>query len=130
MGAPGAQRHAWLTATVPVLALACAPSSATVHTVHTVHTVQPSDGIGDACTPRGPMRTLTGKLIVRPFGKGSDGAVLVARGGEQWVLSYRASGPLLELRGRRVEITGRACDKDGEAIAGPHFATTTVGLTP
>ena len=67
------------------------------------------------------MMTLRGRLIVRPFGKGTDGVVLRVSPREQWILSYRAEGLLAALAGRRVEVTGRACDKQGEALAGPHF---------
>lgn len=87
-------------------------------------------GSGLGCEPRGERLTLEGRLRVKPFGKGTDGAILKTGPGREefWVLSYRAEGPLLELDGERVVATGQACDKQGEAIYGEHFNLET--LTP
>jgi hypothetical protein len=73
------------------------------------------------CTPKGEALTLRGRIRVEPFGKGTDGALLDEDGGEAWVLSYRAEGVLLQLDGVDVEVRGRACDKNGEALSGKHF---------
>jgi hypothetical protein len=83
---------------------------------------------GYGCTPRGETLTLRGTIIVRPFGKGADGVVLRADTDREWILSYGAEGVLLEFAGDRVEITGRACDKGGQAMFGDHFDLAT--LTP
>jgi hypothetical protein len=77
-------------------------------------------GSGPGCTPRGEVLTLSGTIAVRPFGKGSDGALLVTSAGE-WILSYRAEGALLDLRGARVVARGRACDKQGASLGGAHL---------
>jgi hypothetical protein len=73
------------------------------------------------CEPKGEVLTLRGRIRVEPFGKGTDGALLDEDGGEDWVLSYRAEGVLLQQDGAHVEVRGRACDKNGEAISGKHF---------
>jgi hypothetical protein len=76
---------------------------------------------GMGCTPSGEPTTIEGELVVQPFGKGSEGARLVASDGA-WVLSYRAEGPLRELAGKHVRVRGRPCNKRGEAVSGRHFA--------
>ncbi len=53
----------------------------------------------------GEPLTLSGTIVVRPFGKGTDGAVLKTDGGE-WVISYRADGVVLALRDKRVAARG------------------------
>ncbi len=73
----------------------------------------------------GEPLTLSGTIVVRPFGKGTDGAVLKTDGGE-WVISYRADGVVLALRDKRVVARGRACDKQGEAISGEHLDLLTL----
>jgi hypothetical protein len=77
-------------------------------------------GNGPGCTPRGELLTLSGTIVVRPFGKGTDGALLATSDGE-WIISYRATGVLLEARGERVVARGRACDKQGASIGGAHL---------
>ena len=81
-----------------------------------------SDNWGDSpCVPRGPELTLRGRIQVKPFGKGTDGVLLVAEDGASWVVSYRAEHALLGLDGKWVKARGRACDKQFEAVAGRHF---------
>lgn len=70
--------------------------------------------------------TLRGRIQVKPFGKGTDGALLVVDRGDLWVISYRAEGPILALDGREVSARGRACDKQFEAIGGPHFDVASI----
>ncbi|MBZ5710480.1 hypothetical protein [Nannocystis pusilla] len=84
------------------------------------------DGAG--CRPHGDLVELKGVIVVEPFGKGIDGARLVAADGERWILNYGARGVYRELDGKRVTARGRACDMQGEAIMGRHFdpATLTV----
>jgi hypothetical protein len=84
------------------------------------HVFSDNFGGGAGCAPRGAEMTLRGRVEVRPFGKGTDGAVLKTADAE-WVVSYRAQGPLLTLHGRQVIASGRACDKQGEAVSGKHF---------
>jgi hypothetical protein len=84
---------------------------------------------GMGCTPKGDELAVTGALVVRPFGKGTDGAVIQADDGE-WILSYRAEGALLDLAGTRVTVRGRACDKQGEATAGRHFDAASIVAAP
>jgi hypothetical protein len=72
------------------------------------------------CSASGPEQTLRGVVRVAPFGKGTDGAKL-DDGHQRWVLSYRAEGALKQLDGKRVEAKGRPCNKEGQAIMGPHF---------
>ncbi|MFO7566335.1 MAG: hypothetical protein R6X02_27070 [Enhygromyxa sp.] len=79
-----------------------------------------------SCVPYGKELTLRGRIVVRPFGKGTDGAVLQVSAQEVWILTYRAQGVLLELDGAFVEVTGRACQKQFEAIAGEHFDLATL----
>lgn len=83
-------------------------------------------GSGPGCAPFGETRTLRGRLVVRPFGKGSDGVMLRVHPQERWILSYRATGVLRRLDGKRVEVTGRACRKEGEALYGDHFDLETL----
>jgi hypothetical protein len=73
------------------------------------------------CAARGEPLTLRGRVRVEPFRKGTSGALLDEDGGEAWVLTYRAQGVLLQLDGAHVEVRGRACDKQGEALSGKHF---------
>jgi hypothetical protein len=99
-----------------------------------VYRFTPADnwGSGLGCELRGERLTLRGRLRVKPFGKGTDGAILKTGPGREefWVLSYRAEGPLLELDGERVVATGQACDKQGEAIYGEHFNLETLRRAP
>ncbi|MCA9713573.1 MAG: hypothetical protein H6713_07130 [Myxococcales bacterium] len=81
---------------------------------------------GLGCVPRGEALTLRGTVLVRPFGKGTDGVFLRVAGGERWIVRYSADGVLRELAGARVIVTGRACDKQGEALAGPHLDIETI----
>lgn len=90
-----------------------------------VHHFSDNWGSGLGCTPKGPVLSLEGTVVVRPFGKGTDGAVLATEG-EAWVLSYRAEGVLLELNGKPVVARGRACDKRGAAVFGPHLDLATL----
>jgi hypothetical protein len=92
------------------------------------HDVSGSYDGGAGCTPRGDTVELTGELVVEPFGKGTDGARLLTADGERWILAYRAQGPLREHAGKRVAVRGRACDKQGEAIAGRHFDAVTLSV--
>src|SRR5262245_52409833 len=84
-------------------------------------------GDGPGCTPKGEELALEGTILVRPFGKGADGAVLKTNT-DEWVVSYRPTGALLEMRGKRVVARGRACDKEGQSVVGKHFDLRT--LTP
>lgn len=77
------------------------------------------------CTPSGPELSLRGIIKVRPFGKGTDGAILKTGSGD-WVLTYRAEGVLLELQEKEVLVHGRACAKEGESIGGNHFDLATL----
>ena len=79
------------------------------------------------CVPRGPELTLEGTIVVQPFGKGTNGAILQT-GTDEWVLAYRAEGELLALDGQRVTAHGRECAKGGQAVYGKHFDYT--ALTP
>ncbi|MDC0674493.1 hypothetical protein [Nannocystis radixulma] len=92
------------------------------------HDVSGSYEGGSECLPHGDIVELKGVLVVEPFGKGIDGARLVAGDGERWILNYGARGVYRELDGKRVTARGRACDMQGEAIMGRHFdpATLTV----
>jgi hypothetical protein len=69
--------------------------------------------------------SLEGTIVVRPFGKGTDGALLKTNA-DEWVVSYRAEGTLLEMRDKRVLARGRACEKQGEAVHGKHFDLLTL----
>ncbi len=115
-----------------VLALGCAstaPAPPTAGSATTqIHTLSDNWGSGLGCVPVGDVLTLRGRIRVEPFGKGSDDAVLRVPGGERWIVSYRATGVVLEHDGRRVEVTGRRCEKQGEAIAGPHLDLETLRL--
>jgi len=82
-------------------------------------------GSGLGCSVKGDDLVLTGTIVVQPFGKGSDGALLKTDD-DEWVLSYRAEGALLELRDKRVVAHGHACDKQGEAVGGKHFDLKTL----
>jgi hypothetical protein len=77
-------------------------------------------GTGLGCVPDQPARSVQGIVRVTPFGKGTEGARL-DDGSQQWVVSYRADGPLRALDGKRVEARGRPCAKQGESVFGPHF---------
>lgn len=126
---------AWRCASIVVTALsiaACSKSavpSAAVSEGGPRYEVRDS-WVGSPCLPRGDEIAVTGRIEVKPFGKGSDGARLVVDGGESWVISYRAEGPILQLSGKRVRATGRACDKQLEAIAGKHFDVVTLEALP
>jgi hypothetical protein len=115
---------AWFAGSVTLSAsvgVACTTAhSTTVAPAGAVHHFTDNWGSGLGCHPRGGAMALEGVVVVQPFGKGTDGAVLDT-GTEQWVLSYRAEGALLDLDGVRVVARGRACDKQGEAVAGKHF---------
>ncbi|WAS96544.1 hypothetical protein [Nannocystis punicea] len=78
------------------------------------------------CLPRGDVVELKGELVVEPFGKGADGARLVTADGERWILTYGARDVHRELAGKQVTARGRVCDKQDEAIVGPHFDATTL----
>ncbi|HEX7699348.1 MAG TPA: hypothetical protein VF403_01420, partial [Kofleriaceae bacterium] len=94
-------------------------------------TLAAADGISgqwDAspCTPDGDVTTIIGKLVIAPFGKGTDGARLVPDDGAPWVLTYRATPAMRELDGKRVSARGRPCSKQGQAIIGRHFDADTL----
>lgn len=114
-----------------VLALGCTPAEPSTDTpklegaVHRFDNNWGSDPM-IGCTPRGDTLTLRGTIVVRAFGKGSDGVVLQVGPSEDWILAYRAEGVLLEHDGEHVEITGRACAKGGQAIFGDHFDLATL----
>jgi hypothetical protein len=78
------------------------------------------------CTPFGEKLTLRGTILVRPFRKEMQGAILHVSEQEEWILAYRAEGVLLELDGKQVEITGRACEKQLQAMSGKHFDLATL----
>lgn len=77
------------------------------------------------CTASGPERVIRGSLHVAPFGKGTNGAYL-REGETKWIVSYRAQGVLLDLDGQAVEARGRPCNKQGQAVVGPHFDLTSL----
>jgi hypothetical protein len=117
---------------IRAIAIACvacaspAPQTTGVTPTGPTTTFSPSTNWGEVgCTPKGPTLTLSATVVVRPFGKGLDGAVLHTAGGD-WIVSYRAEGKLLALRDKRVTATGRACDKEGQAIVGKHFDLATI----
>jgi hypothetical protein len=86
-----------------------------------------SDNWGEpGCATRGDRITLRGRIRVEPFHKGTSGVLLDEDGGEAWALSYRARGVLLQLDGAHVEVRGRACDKQGQALSGKHFDLETL----
>jgi hypothetical protein len=79
------------------------------------------------CVPFGEILTLRGRIVVRWFREGRlKGAILRVSARDQWLLAYRAEGVLLELKGKHVEVTGRACTKHGQAMAGKHFDLATL----
>jgi hypothetical protein len=90
------------------------------------HDVSGSYDDGAGCLPHGEVVDLKGVLVVEPFGKGIDGARLVAADGERWILNYGARGVYRELDGKRVTARGRACDMQGQAIMGRHFDAATL----
>jgi len=102
------------------LLLACVPPAPVPASEGVVHTFEGLFASGAGCIPKGDLRTLTGRVEVSPFGKGSDGAKVVTDD-EAWVVSYGVDDLLRSLHGHRVEATGRACDKQGGAVGGPHF---------
>jgi len=106
-----------------------APEMATPATQPKVYKLSNNWGNGLGCTPEGEELTVTGTLVVRPFGKGTDGAV-VKTDSEEWVVSYRATGALLELAGKRVVARGRQCSKQGESVAGRHLDLATLTEAP
>jgi hypothetical protein len=83
--------------------------------------------VGDepSCSPHGEVLTLRGRIELRSFRK-VDGAILRVGPGEEWILGYRAEGVLLELDGELVEVTGRACTKNFQAMSGDHFDLATL----
>jgi hypothetical protein len=96
---------------------------------HPVHHFSDNWGNGPGCTPKGEVLSLEGTIVIRPFGKGTDGALLKTDK-DEWVISYRAEGTLLEMRDKTVLASGRACDKQGEAVAGKHFDLMTLTEAP
>jgi hypothetical protein len=78
------------------------------------------------CVPFGEVLTLRGTLLLQPFRKEMQGAMLRVSEQEEWILAYRAQGVLLELDGKQVEVTGRACEKQLQAMAGKHFDLATL----
>ena len=73
------------------------------------------------CTPTGDEQALSGELILRPFKGDNTGALLRAKDGGTWVLSYRANSKLSRLEGKQVLARGEECEKQGEAYAGRHL---------
>jgi hypothetical protein len=97
------------------------------------HRLTPEENWGAnslGCTPRGPELTIEGMLVVRPFGKGTDGAVIKTDTGDEWIVTYRAEGATLDLEDRRVIARGRECDKEGQSMAGKHFDLATLTEVP
>lgn len=92
---------------------------------HSVHRFSHNWGNGSGCTPTGEVLSLEGTIVIRPFGKGTDGALLKTKA-DEWVVSYRAEGTLLELRDKRVRARGRACEKQEEAVSARHFELLTL----
>lgn len=93
------------------------------------HRLSDNWGKGLGCTPKGAVLALEGTIVIRPFGKGADGALLTTDV-DEWVVSYRAEGILLEMRDKKVLARGRACDKQGEAVSGKHFDLSTLTEVP
>lgn len=89
----------------------------------TPHDFSDNWGNGPGCTPKGEELSLEGTIVVRPFGKGADGALLKTNT-DEWVVSYHAEGALLALRGKPTLARGRACEKQGAAVSGKHFDLT------
>lgn len=106
---------------IACLASACATSPA-------VSSPTPASGQWEAgsCTPDGDVTTIVGKLVVSPFGKGTDGARVVPDAGAPWVLTYRATAAMRSVDGKRVSVRGRPCTKQGQAIVGRHFDADTL----
>ena len=73
---------------------------------------------------------LHGRIQIKPFGKGTDGVLLVDLEGRRWVLSYRAEGILAQLEGQDVEVHGRECTKQFESVSGPHFDLESLRVLP
>jgi hypothetical protein len=111
----------------PVTATAQAARSPEAEPI--VRTPADNWGTGLGCTPTAQARSLHGVLTVAPFGKGTDGA-RVDDGEQRWVVSYNAQPELRALDGRRVEAHGRPCQKQGEAIFGPHFDLEQIRALP
>ncbi len=81
----------------------------------------PSDsGIG--CVATQDTTQLRGVIVVKPFGKGTDGAVL-DDGEIEWAVSYDAEDDAVfeSFDGVEVIARGRPCDKEGAAVELPHF---------
>jgi hypothetical protein len=78
------------------------------------------------CIPQGEVLTLRGTIVLRPFRKEMVGAMLRVSADDEWILAYRAEGVLLDLDGKSVEVTGRACEKQLQAMAGKHFDLATL----
>lgn len=73
------------------------------------------------CVPTGDTTELQGTIRVLPFGKGTDGAIL-DDGEQEWIVTYNAKDGVFEsFNDFEVLARGRPCDKQFEAISGPHF---------
>ena len=79
------------------------------------------------CKPRATRLDLQGFVRVRSIGKGLTGVVLEADAGD-WIMSYRADGPLLQLRDAHVVARGRPCDKLAGGVMGAHFRVTSIRI--
>jgi hypothetical protein len=87
-----------------------------------------SEERGPDCVVYGEMLTLRGRILVRPLGKHrSDLVFLRVSAREKWLVSYNSPDILDDLDGKRVEVTGRACQPQGAAY-GPvdHFMIATL----
>ena len=86
-------------------------------------------GNGPGCLPKGAEMTLVGTIVIRPFGKGTDGVLLKTKS-DEWILSYHSAEPLSGLRGKVVRARGRACDKQGESAGRKHFDLSSLTVLP
>lgn len=75
-----------------------------------------SDAWGRGRVPRGDGKRARGVLRTKPFGKGVDGTVLEVEGTGR-IVDYRAPAQHRALSGHTVEVTGRDCDPQGQAVA-------------
>jgi hypothetical protein len=105
------------TAAGGATATATATGAATARDIG--HPLRNADPIID-CAPHGPELALEGTIVVRPFHKGTDGAIL-RTDTDEWIVSYRAEGDLLALDGQRVTARGHECAKGGQAMSGKHL---------
>lgn len=103
----------------PIGSTGDSPATSPAPTVDAGHPLRNADPIID-CAPRGPELALAGTIVVRPFGKGTNGAILKTDSGE-WILSYRAEGDLLDLDGHEVAARGHECTKGGQSMSGKHL---------